>query len=67
VFHFFWKKVEQKTSAAEKWLKITVLSYRRRTRRKNFLLQDAAGSDSAGDLSASRKADNTVIFLTPFF
>jgi len=30
---FFWKKVEQKTSAAEKWLKITAQSFRQRTRR----------------------------------
>jgi hypothetical protein len=59
--------VEQKTSAAEKWLKITLLFYRRRTRRQSHLLQVPAGSNSAGDLSASRKTNNKAIFLTPFF
>jgi len=59
--------VEQKTSAAEKWLKIATVSYRRRTRRQFHLLQDAAGSDSADDLSASRKVATIAIFLTPFF
>jgi len=59
--------VEQKISAAEKWLKIMQRSYRQRTRRQKRLSLCPAGSDNVGDLSASRKTNNKVIFYTPFF